>query len=98
MENQVMPIKADSNKTKFLVAGIIMDVIGYLSYSVPLIAEISDFIWAPISGLVFFIMYRGKIGAVGGVFAFLEELLPGTDFIPSFTLMWICKYIIKNEN
>jgi hypothetical protein len=25
---------------------------------------------------------------IGGTFAFLEELLPGTDFIPSFTLMW----------
>jgi hypothetical protein len=79
MENQIDVVKTDANKTKHLVAGIIMDVIGYLSYSVPFLAEISDLVWAPISGLVFFWMYKGKMGAVGGVFSFLEELLPGTD-------------------
>jgi hypothetical protein len=97
MENQIDVVKTDANKTKHLVAGIIMDVIGYLSYSVPFLAEISDLVWAPISGLVFFWMYKGKMGAVGGVFSFLEELLPGTDFIPSFTLMWVYKYIIKKN-
>jgi hypothetical protein len=28
---------------------------------------------------------------------FFEEIIPLTDFIPSFTLMWIYTFIIKAE-
>jgi hypothetical protein len=66
-----------------------MDLIGCISYAIPGIGEFSDVVWAPISGLIFFFTFGGWKGAIGGIFDFAEELLPGTDFIPSFTIMWL---------
>lgn len=86
------------NRRKKLVLGIIFDLIGYASYAVPFIAEITDVIWAPIAGFILSRMYKGRIGMVGGIFEFVEELLPGLDFIPTFTLTWIYTYVIKDEN
>ncbi len=71
-----------------LIFCLVMDLLGYASYSIPFVGEISDAIWAPISGLIFFITFGGWKGAIGGLFDMMEELLPGTDFIPSFTIMW----------
>ncbi len=68
---------------------IVMDCIGYLSYAIPGLAEFADIIWAPVSGIIFFATFGGWKGGLGGIFNFVEELLPGTDFIPSFTLMWL---------
>jgi hypothetical protein len=70
---------------------LLMDFIGYASYSIPVLGEFSDIIWAPVSGLIFFILFGGWRGGVGGIFNFIEELLPGTDFIPSFTIMWLMR-------
>jgi hypothetical protein len=42
-------------------------------------------------------MYKGKIGTVGGIFAFIEEALPGLDFIPTFTLTWFYTYVLKKN-
>ena len=42
-------------------------------------------------------MYKGSIGKVGGIIAFVEEALPGLDFIPTFTLTWVYTYIIKKD-
>ena len=80
------------NKISSLLFCIIMDVIGWATYAVPVLGEIGDVIWAPISALIFFRMFGGWKGAVGGVFNFIEEILPGTDFIPSFTLMWLWQH------
>lgn len=74
-----------------------MDLIGYATYSIPFFGEIADLFWAPISSLIFFMMFGGWKGALGGVFNFVEELLPGTDFIPSFTLMWLWRYFKQPE-
>ena len=65
-----------------------MDLIGYASYGIPVLGEFADIIWAPVSALIFFISFGGWKGALGGIGNFIEELLPGTDFIPSFTIMW----------
>src|SRR3981081_2079691 len=75
-----------------LVICIIMDLIGCASYSIPFFGELIDLVWAPISGIIFFLMFGGWKGAFGGIFNFVEELLPGTDFIPSFTIMWLIQY------
>lgn len=85
------------NRNKHLVLGIIFDLIGYASYGIPLIAEVTDVIWAPIAGFLLSRMYKGRIGTVGGIFGFVEELLPGIDFIPTFTLTWIYTYVIKKQ-
>jgi len=79
------------NKVSSLLFCILMDIIGYATYTVPVLGEVGDVIWAPVSALIFYRMFGGWKGAVGGIFNFIEEILPGTDFIPSFTLMWLWK-------
>ncbi len=74
-----------------LLLCIVFDLIGYASYAVPVLGEFADIIWAPLSGLIFFLLFGGWRGAMGGVFNFMEEFLPGTDFIPSFTIMWLMR-------
>lgn len=85
------------NKTRNLILGLVFDCIGMLSFTVPLIGEFSDVVWAPIAGYLMTTMYKGKIGKIGGIFTFFEELLPFTDFIPSFTLTWVYTYFIKKK-
>lgn len=70
---------------------LLLDFIGFASYSIPVLGEFADILWAPISGMLFFMLFGGWRGAMGGVFSFIEELLPGTDFIPSFTIMWLIR-------
>ena len=74
-----------------LILCLLLDFIGYASYSIPILGEVADIVWAPISAVLFMIMFGGWRGAVGGVFNFVEEILPGTDFIPSFTIMWLLR-------
>ena len=91
-------VSAVNNKTRNLVLGILFDSIGMLSFTVPFIGEFSDVIWAPLAGFLMTWMYKGTIGRVGGVVTFLEEILPFSDFIHTFTLTWIYNYLIKNKN
>lgn len=74
-----------------------MDLLGYASYALPFLGEFGDVVWAPVSGLIFYILFGGWKGAMGGIFNFMEELLPGLDFIPSFTIMWTIKFIRKQQ-
>jgi hypothetical protein len=85
----------ENHKIRNLFLGLVFDALGMVSFLIPGIGEFSDIIWAPISGWLMTRMYKGKIGQAAGVIAFLEELVPGLDFIPSFTLMWIYTYVIK---
>lgn len=78
-----------TNRNPSLIFCIIMDLLGCASYALPFLGEMVDIVWAPISAITFFICFGGWKGAVGGVFDFIEEILPGTDFIPSFTIMWL---------
>jgi hypothetical protein len=73
-----------------------MDLIGCASYAVPVLGEVSDVIWAPISAIIFYRMFGGSMGAFGGMFNFMEELFPGLDFIPTFTLSWIVRRITQS--
>lgn len=68
---------------------IIMDAIGYLSFAIPGVGEFSDVIWAPLSAMIFAKSFGGAKGVFGGVFNFIEEIMPGMDIIPSFTIMWL---------
>ena len=95
--SKAIPFQANSTSKKYkttkLLLGIIFDLIGMCPSIFPPLA----FIWAPLSGILLAVMYKGKIGKIAGVFDFLEELLPVIDFIPTFTLTWFYVYIIKLE-
>lgn len=76
---------------------ILMDAIGYASYAIPFLGEFSDIIWAPVSAFIFYKTFGGWNGVFGGVFNFIEELSPGLDFIPSFSIMWLLKHFCKTK-
>ena len=87
-----------ANKQRNLVLGILFDLIGMMSFTIPFIGEFSDVVWAPLSGYLMTRLYKGTSGKVGGVDSFLEEIIPFSDFIPSFTLMWIYTYVLNNKS
>jgi hypothetical protein len=95
------PLKAknDSARQKplpSLAACILMDLIGSAVIVIPVLGEL---IWAPISALIFWKMFGFSKGFLGGIFSFIEELIPGIDFIPTFTIMWFIQYVKrKREN
>lgn len=91
LKNLSLPVKATVLRQPSLLLCLVLDLIGYASYAVPFLGEFADIIWAPVSGVIFFLLFGGWKGAMGGVFNFIEELIPGTDFIPSFTLMWLMR-------
>lgn len=72
-----------------LVLSIIFDAIGMLTFTIPGVGEFGDIIWAPLSYWLMTRMYAGSLGKVSGVISFIEEALPGTDFVPTFTLTWL---------
>lgn len=88
----------EDNRMSKLIIGLILDGIGMISFSIPLLGEFSDVIWAPIAGIIMTRMYKGRVGKVAGVLTFLEEIIPFTDIIPSFTLTWIYTYFFSRES
>jgi hypothetical protein len=100
LETQIKVINKsnfEAEKNQKLITGILLDLIGMATFLIPFLGEIGDLFWAPISAYMMTKMYKGFSGKMAGVFSFLEEIIPFTDFIPSFTLMWIYTYVIKEE-
>ncbi|WP_299534320.1 hypothetical protein [Ulvibacterium sp.] len=89
--------KIKDKKYKTLLLGLLFDGIGMLSFAVPLVGDFSDIIWAPVSAWLMTRMYKGKIGQAAAVFNFIEEIIPGMDVIPSFTIMWVYTYVFKGK-
>lgn len=77
------------SKNKKLFLGIVFDVVGMVTFI--------DIVWAPVSGFLMSKMYSGRKGRVAGIFSFIEEILPGFDIIPSFTIMWFYTYVFSNQ-
>ena len=98
MTNQAEISAETSQKRRHLFLSILFDAIGMLSFSIPMIGEFSDVIWAPLAGFLMTWMYKGKVGKVAGIFTLLEEIIPFTDFDPTFTLMWVYTYLIKKHD
>ena len=85
------------NRINKLLLGLLFDGIGMISFSIPLLGEFSDVIWAPIAAFLMSRMYKGRVGRVASILTFVEEIIPFTDVIPSFTITWIYTYWIKKR-
>ncbi|TPG43885.1 hypothetical protein [Flavobacterium pectinovorum] len=86
------------DRTRKLLLGLLLDGIGMISFTIPLLGEFSDVIWAPIAAFVMTRMYKGRVGKVASILTFVEEILPFTDVIPSFTLTWIYTYYFQKSD
>ncbi|TAD91713.1 MAG: hypothetical protein EAY75_03625 [Bacteroidetes bacterium] len=78
----------NAKKPPALALCILLDLVGMATYAIPVLGEFGDVVWAPLSGLIFYRLFGGWRGAIGGLVSFVEEALPGLDFIPTFTLAW----------
>ena len=97
MMNKTKSIRAaktsETTKRLKLYISIFMDLIGMIPTGFPPLA----LLWAPLSGFIFSKMYKGEIGKIAGIFDFAEELIPGINFIPTYTITWFYVYKIKGE-
>ncbi|MDP5093319.1 MAG: hypothetical protein NWQ17_08405 [Polaribacter sp.] len=74
-------------KYQKLLLSIVLDLIGFI----PLI----DVVWAPLSAIIMAIMYKGVKGKIAGIISFIEEIIPFTDVIPTFTILWMYTNFIE---
>lgn len=80
-----------------LAACLLMDILGCATFAVPVLGEFLDVLWAPVSAFIFFRMFGGTKGMIGGAVNFFEELMPGLDFIPTFTIAWAIQYFQRRK-
>jgi hypothetical protein len=96
MKKEIQSLNQEQ-KVKKLLLSIFLDLIGMLSFTIPVIGEFSDVVWAPVAAYMMTRMYKGSVGKISGVITFLEEILPFTDVIPTFTLTWLYTYVYKKS-
>ncbi|SKB33882.1 hypothetical protein SAMN05660776_0527 [Salegentibacter holothuriorum] len=88
-------------KDKLFIKGLVYDALGMVTMAIPLVGPFLDLLWAPYAARKMGEMYPGKKGKVASVLVFIEEILPGTDIIPTFTLMYFYTFVWgknKQEN
>lgn len=78
-----------NKKYKKLILCIILDAIGFIPFT--------DIVWAPLSAYLMTKMYKGKEGKIAGIISLIEEAIPFSDVIPTFTIMWFYSHVIKKE-
>ncbi len=84
-------------KYKKLILCLIFDLLGFTTFFIPGVGEFGDVIWAPVSAYLMIKLFKGKPSRIAGVISFVEEALPFTDVIPTFTLMWLYTYTFASE-
>lgn len=87
-----------NKKSQLLKQGLLYDAIGMITVFIPVVGPFLDILWAPYASKKMSEMYRGKVGKIASVIVFIEEILPMTDFVPTFTLMWVYTFIWKKES
>ncbi|MBJ6367622.1 hypothetical protein [Snuella sedimenti] len=86
------------NRYKKLVLCLFLDAIGYISFLIPGFGEFSDVVWAPVSAWLMTKLYKGRAGKIAAVVSFVEELMPGVDVVPTFTLMWLYVHVFSSKS
>lgn len=89
--------KMKNEKYKLLRQGLLFDIIGMSTMAIPLVGPFLDIIWAPFAAKKMGDMYKGTDGKIASAIVFIEEILPFTDVIPTFTLMWLYTYVWKKQ-
>lgn len=84
-----------NNKYNYLKKSIIYDLVGMATTFLPVLGTVIDLFWAPYAAKKMSDMYSGTSGKVAAVVVFFEELIPGLDFIPTFTLMWLYTFVVN---
>ena len=82
---------ASPDQRKWIKLGmcIVIDLIGSGSLPIPFVADALDLAWAPVDALALQALFgNGLVTAAG----FAEEILPGTDGIPTATLAWVYEF------
>jgi len=75
---------------------IMLDILGALTYLLPVLGEFGDVVYAPIQAMFAWWMFGGeKWGGLWTAVAFGEEILPFTDLFPSMTIGWFVKFCMK---
>jgi hypothetical protein len=77
-----------SGKYKKLMKCLALDAIGMASMAVPGVGPFLDIVWAPIAAFISYKMFGNKRGRYTSVITFVEEILPGSDILPTFTIFW----------
>ena len=73
-----------------------MDILGVITYVIPGAGEFADMVYAPIQGAVAWMMFGGESwGKLWTGIAFAEELAPLVDIMPSMTIGWVLKFVVK---
>ncbi|MBO6006065.1 MAG: hypothetical protein J6P49_04335 [Paludibacteraceae bacterium] len=90
MQNQNLP--AEQVKTPSLWVAVVLDILGMVTFTIPGVGEFGDVVWAPLSAFLFARFYgNDKLAKWGAIFNFAEEILPFTDFCPTFTIAWFIR-------
>ncbi|KAL4095379.1 hypothetical protein PRIC1_008753 [Phytophthora ramorum] len=84
------------NPSRKLVASLAIDFLGNATFVVPGLGEVADVLWAPVSAKMVDTLYSQSSPHAKYV-AFVEELLPFTDFIPTATLAWLKENLGSEE-
>ena len=79
-----------SSSTLKLFACLLVDAIGFSSFLLPGVGELGDVGWAPLQAWFLYFMF-GSVRMSG--LGFMEEILPGTDFVPSASIAWASENI-----
>ena len=87
----------NNQKNKLLRKGILLDALGMATMFIPFAGTVIDLLWAPFAAKKMTEMYPGKKGKIASVVVFIEEIIPGLDFIPTFTLMWLYTFVWKKQ-
>ena len=90
--------KFEKRKKSHLIISVIIDLLGMATYLLPVVGELLDVFYAPLAGIIIFLMYRRDmaVGILGALFGTAEELFVA-DLIPTATLIWVYTYKINKK-
>ncbi len=78
-----------------LAVSLAIDLAGDASYALPFLGDATDVVFGPLEGFFLYNLYGSTAVAALGL---AEELLPGFDFLPTATIAWALKYLVKDDS